>query len=216
MTDPQTQIVDQADATDIEHPTLGPAVAVYDDRGKTLRNLPLSAGMAVAGAVGLVLGIGDLPGGDRMWAVLITIAGAALLAYGLNELWSTLWRLRSPARLVVGKRGFGCSITPDPIKWDEVESVGFERVARGKPNAVMVKLADPAGFGRAHRLSLRARLMLKLNAGSLYLGRGTRVPADRILDLMSDSLSAYRRNSTPPAPRTTQRIRRKGPNSPNS
>jgi hypothetical protein len=209
--DPAVAAKTDVDSIEIEHPALGPAVAVYDDRRNTRKTLITSVIFILAGALGTVLGLTDLPGGkDRLTNIMILVAGIGLIAFGVNETLSMWWRLRSPVRLLVGKRGFGCSITPDVIRWSEVDSIAFERVARGKPKAVRVKLADSAAFTQRHELTRRARWMLKLNDGSVYVGRGTKVAPETILDLMSERLTANMRASTPPRP--TQRVRHKGPN----
>ena len=197
-----------ADSVEIDHPTMGSSVAIYYDRRTTRRKLLTALGMAVMGAIGAVLGLGDLASGDATGAAVFLLAGAALLSYGLNEARAVLMRHRTLFSLVLSESGFEYAFGVGPIAWDEVESVGFERVGRGKPGAVRVQLKLPNEFAGRHALSLPSRLMLRINDGSLYVARGTLMPASGVLELMSDRLAEFRRTHKPP-PAPTQRIRRR-------
>ena len=197
------------DSMAIDHLTLGPSVAIYDDRRKSRRKLLAASGMAAVGAIGAILGLGDLTNGDATGAAIFLLAGAALLAYGLNDLRATVRRPRVPFSLTVGEGGFESAFGAGPVAWDEVASLGFERVvARGKPGAVRVQLRAPDEFASRHALSLPARLMLRINDGALYVARGTLMPAADVLDLMTERLAEFRSAHKPPAP-PAQRIRRR-------
>jgi hypothetical protein len=208
-TDPDTASAEPTDSIEIDHPTLGPAVAIYDDRRKTRRKLLTAAGMAVVGAVGVFLGLGDIANGDGTGGSVFLLAGAGLLTYGINEARATLMRLRTVFSLVVGEGGFEYAFGSGSIAWDEVASVGFERVAgRGKPGAVRVQVNIPDEFAARHELSLAASLMLRINDGSLYVARGALMPAGAVLELMSARLAEFRKaHISVPAPAPARGIK---------
>src|SRR5450759_104776 len=197
-----------ADSAEMDHPTLGPSVAIYDHRRGAQRHLLMAVVMAAGGILGLLVGGNDLRTGEIATAVVLLVAGGALLAYGVTEARVTIRRFGSPVRLVVGERGFEDTSVEGPIVWDEVETIGFEKVGRGQPGAVRVQLRAPGKFADQHALSRQARLMLRINNGGLYLARGARMPAAEVLDLMSDRLAGYLRSRKPP-PAPAQRIRRR-------
>jgi hypothetical protein len=184
---------EQADAIEIEHPTLGPALAIYDDRRKSKRRLLTAAGMGAIGGVGIVLGLGDFANGDGTGGSIFVLAGAAMLIYGASEARTTLLRFRTAFSLVVGEAGFEYAFGAGSIAWDEVASLGFERVARrGKPGAIRVQVKEPDEFAARHELSLPASLMLRINDGALYVARGALMPAGAVLELMSARLAEFR------------------------
>ena len=196
------------DSVELDHPVLGPSVAIYDDRRGAQRHLAMALIMAAGGILGLVVGGNDLRTGEAATGVVLVVAGVALLVYGVTEVRATIRRFGSPVRLVVGERGFEDTSVERPIVWDEVESIGFEKVGRGQPGAVRVQLRAPGEFAEQHALSRQARLMLRINNGGLYLARGARMPAADVLDLMSDRLAGHLRSRKPPAA-PAQRIRRR-------
>src|SRR5450759_1635457 len=190
-----------ADSIEMDHSTLGPSVAIYDDRRGAQRHLLMVIVMAAGGILGLLVGGNDLRTGEIATAVVLLVAGVALLAYGVTESRATAKRLGTPVRLVVGENGFEDASVDGPIAWDEVETIGFEKVGRGQPGAVRVQLRAPGEFADQHALSRQARLMLRINNGGLYLARGARMPAAEVLDLMSDRLAGYLRSRKPPPAR---------------
>ena len=196
------------DSIEMDHATLEPSVAIYDDRRGAQRHLLMVIVMAAGGILGLLVGGNDLRTGEIATAVVLLVAGVALLAYGVTEVRATAKRLGTPVRLVVGEGGFEDASVDGPIAWDEVETIGFEKVGRGQPGAVRVQLRAPGDFADQHALSRQARLMLRINNGGLYLARGARMPAAEVLDLMSDRLAAHLRNLRPAAA-PAQRIRRR-------
>jgi hypothetical protein len=211
---PETATAEQGDAIEIEHPTLGAAVAIYDDRRKSKRRLLTAAGTAAVGAVGIVLGLGDFSNGDGTGGSVFVLAGAALLIYGANEARATLMRFRTAFSLVVGEAGFEYAFGAGAVTWDEVDSLGFERVARrGKPGAVRVQVNVPDEFAARHELSLPASLMLRINDGALYIARGSLMPAGAVLELMNDRLAEFRRTHRPvaaaPTPAVERTVRRR-------
>ena len=197
-----------ADSAEMDHPTLGPSVAISDDRRGAQRHLLMAVVMAAGGILGLLVGGNDLRTGEAATGVILVVAGVALLLYGVTEVRATVKRLGSPVRLVVGEGGFEDASVDGPIAWDEVESIGFEKVGRGQPGAVRVQLRAPREFADRHGLSRQARLMLRINSGGLYLARGARMPAAEVLDLMSERLTGHLRSRKPPAA-PAQRIRRR-------
>ena len=211
---PEIATAEQGDAIEIEHPTLGAAVAIYDDRRKSKRRLLTAAGTAAVGAVGIVLGLGDFSNGDGTGGSVFVLAGAALLIYGANEARATLMRFRTAFSLVVGDAGFEYAFGAGSVTWDEVASLGFERVARrGKPGAVRVQVKVPDEFAARHELSLPASLTLRLNDGALYVARGSLMPAGAVLELMNDRLAEFRRTHRPvataPTPAVERTVRRR-------
>ncbi len=198
----------RADSVEMDHPTLGQSVAIYDDRRGAQRHLLMAGVMAAAGILGLLVGGNDLRTDEAATGVVLVVAGVALLVYGVTEARATAKRLGTPVRLVVGESGFEDGSVGGTIAWDEVESIGFEKVGRGQPGAVRVQLRAPGDFAGRHTLSRQARLMLRINNGGLYLARGARMPAADVLDLMSDRLAAHLRSRQPPAA-PAQRIRRR-------
>ena len=206
---PETSGTETLDAIEIDHPTLGPALAIYDDRRKSRRKLLTASGMAAVGAIGVILGLGDFANGDGTGGSVFVLAGGALLTYGINEARATLMRLRTAFSLIVGETGFECAFGMGSIAWDEVASVGFERGARrGKPGAVKVQVKVPDEFAARHELSLPASLMLRINDGALYVARGALMPAAGVLDLMNQRLAEFRLAHKPvPAPAQTVRPR---------
>ena len=197
-----------ADSIEMDHATLGPSVAIYDDRRGAQRHLLMAAIMAAGGILGLLVGGNDLRTSEAATGVVLVVAGFALLLYGVTEVRATARRLGTPVRLVVGEGGFEEGSVDGPIAWDEVESIGFEKVGRGQPGAVRVQLRAPGEFAERHDLSRQARLMLRINSGGLYLARGARMPAAGVLDLMSDRLAGHLRSRLPTAA-PAQRIRRR-------
>jgi len=198
----------RADSVEMDHPTLGPSVAIYDDRRGTQRHLLMAVVMAAGGILGLLVGGNDLRTDEAATGVVLVVAGVALLLYGVTEARATAKGLGTPYRLVVGEGGFEDGSVGGPIAWDEVESIGFEKVGRGQPGAVRVQLRAPGDFAGQHALSRQARLMLRINNGGLYIARGARMPAADVLDLMSDRLTGHLRSRKPPAA-PAQRIRRR-------
>jgi hypothetical protein len=192
----------------MDHATLGPSVAIYDDRRGAQRHFLMAVVMAAGGILGLLVGGNDLRTGEIATAVVLLVAGVALLSYGVTEVRATVRRLGTPVRLVVGEGGFEDLSMAGPIAWDEIESIGFEKVGRGQPGAVRVQLRAPREFADHHGLSRQARLMLRINNGGLYLARGARMPAADVLDLMSERLTGHLRSRKPPAA-PAQRIRRR-------
>ena len=204
-------IAEPTDAIEIEHPTLGPSVAIYYDRRTTRRKLLTALGMAAIGAVGVVLGLGDLTNGDGTGGVVFLLAGAAVLTYGLNEARATLLRSRTAFSLVVGESVFEYPYGVGSVAWDEVASLGFERVGRGKPGAVRIQVNVPDEFAARHELSLPASFMLRINDGALYVARGALMPTAGVLDLMNERLAEFRRTHKPnpaPAPSIKRRTSR--------
>jgi hypothetical protein len=197
-----------ASSAEVDHPTLGPSVAIYDDRRGATRHLLMSSAMAAGGVLGIVVGGNDLRTADGSTGSLLVFMGILVLIYGATEVIATLRRLRTGVRLIVGNGGFEDTSIVGPVGWDEVESIGFEKVGRGLPNAVKVQLREPRDFAGRHRLSRTARLILRMNNGALYLARGALMPTADVLELMGSRLAEFLRDREPHVP-TRQRIRRR-------
>jgi len=187
-------------SAEVDHPTLGPSVAIYDDRRGATRHLFMSAAMAAGGILGLLVGGNDLRTAEGSTGALLVIMGILLLAYGATETQATIKRLRTPIRLIVGNGGFEDTSIDGPIEWDEIDSMDFEKVGRGVPHAVRAQLHEPREFAKRHALSWTARTVLRMNNGALFLARGALMPANEMLELMEGRLAGHLRENRPPPP----------------
>jgi hypothetical protein len=189
-------------STEIDHPTLGPSVSVFDDRRGALRHLLMSAGMAAGGILGLIVGGNDLRTAEGSTGSLLVILGLLLVIYGGTEVQATIVRLRTRTSLIIGDTGFEDPSIAGPVAWEEVKSVDFETVGRGNPKAVRVQLDNPRDFAMRHELSRTARLRLKMNGGALYVARGALMPTPEVLELMDGRLGESRQvDREPGAPK---------------
>jgi hypothetical protein len=146
--------------------------------------------------------------GDGTGGSIFLLAGVALLIYGASEARATFMRLRTRFSLVVGELGFEYAFGVGSVTWDEVASLDLERVWRGTPGAVRVRVKGPDEFAARHELSLASSLMLRINDGALYVGRGALMPAAAVLDLMNERLAEFRATRRPAAV-PAQRARRR-------
>jgi hypothetical protein len=182
-----------AQPTAMDHPELGRAVAIYDDRSRTRWNVFFGLGLVVIGIAGVYMGSGDLAGGSTMLGWVYVGGGVFLALWGIRGAVQSALRARNPIRLVVGKRGFESSDWPGPVSWEEVESIGDPASPAGRPRVLRVQLYDPAGFMERHALSPIARFMFRGNQGDLLLGRDMAVPVVEVESLMRRQLAEFRR-----------------------
>jgi hypothetical protein len=198
----------RTESTAIDHPTLGQAVAVYDDRSRTRWNVFFGLGLVVVGILGVYEGSGDLAGGNGTMGWIFVGSGVFLVLWGIKGALQAALRNRNPIRLVIGKRGFESCDWPGPILWDEVESISDPASPAGRPRMLRVQLEDPEGFPVRHALSAVGRFMFRANQGDLFLGRDMAMPVVEVESLMRKQLAAFRRSESPaesapvrPAPR---------------
>jgi hypothetical protein len=183
----------------IDHPALGQAVAIYDDRARTRLNLPFGLGLVVLGISGVFMGSGDLAVGNAIlgWAY---VGGSVFLSlWGIRGAFQAARRLRNPISLVVGRRGFEYSDGPGPISWDEVATISDPSSPAGQPRRLRVQLNDPEDYIARHALSPLSRLMLRINRDDLFLGRDTIMPVVEAESLMRRQLAEFRRAGSAPA-----------------
>lgn len=203
-------------STQFDHPVLGQAVAIYDDRAATRWNFLFGLGLVVVGIAGVYMGSGDLAAGSATLGWVYVGGGVFLVLWGIRGAFQAARRIRHPIRLVVGKRGFEYSDGPGPIMWDEVATVSDPASPDGRPRMLRVQLEDPAGFAERHVLSPMARFVFRANQGDLFLGRDMALPVVEVESLMRRHLAEFNRSgpaeeSTPvrAAPRGRRPSRRR-------
>jgi hypothetical protein len=159
-----------------DHPALGRAVAVLDDRRRTLRTLGAGVFWVAVGLLGVAMGVGDTTGGDNV-GIPFGIFGALVTLFGVNEVRVNLLRLTTPVRMIVGERGFAVAGGPGPILWASVEEVDLAYGRRDpRANAIRVRLrADDGGEGRW-----------------ISVGAGTTAPPEDVAAFMRDRLASVR------------------------
>jgi hypothetical protein len=173
----------------LEHPGLGSATAILDDRAKTRRELLIGIACAAVGLLGVSMGIGDTTSGDGLGA-LFGVGGLVLVLYGLNQIRVFAARMVRPVRLVVAERGFDFPSSPGPIAWDEVATIAFED-ARGEeePSALQARVRKPEEFAERHALTDRARIRLLRRDGWIAIGGGMAMPLEEVLRMMKERLA---------------------------
>lgn len=195
----------------VDHPTLGPATAILDDRARTRRSIAIAAVTAAVGMLGIVMGIGDWTNGDEVGLVFI-LTGLILILYGLNQARVGAARMLRPVRLVVAQGGFEFAAGPGPIAWDEVAAVSYDEVPprETEPNALRARVRAPDEFARRHSFTERARLRLQDRDGWIAIGGGMAMPLEQVLAMMKDRLDESRagRRSAPARSRGARRVSR--------
>jgi hypothetical protein len=166
----------------LDHPTLGTAVAILDDRGRTRRNLALGLVWTAIGALGVAMGVGDTTSGDGV-GVLFGSAGLVVLLFGLNEIRLNALRLLRPVRLIVGDRGFAFATGSAPIMWQDVAAVEMSVGQRDpQPTGIRVRVR-PASEG-TRRPSSRPGTSSHEPGQWISIGGGTAMPLPDVVDLM--------------------------------
>jgi hypothetical protein len=167
----------------LDHPTLGAAVAILDDRDRTRRNLALGAVWTAIGALGVAMGVGDTTNGDGI-GVLFGSAGLIVLLFGLNEIRLNTLRLLRPVRLIVGDRGFAFATGSAPIMWQDVAAV---EVAVGQrdpqPTGIRVRVRS-ASEGARRPTGDRPGTSSREPGEWISIGGGTAMPLPDVVDLM--------------------------------
>jgi hypothetical protein len=199
----------QETSTPVEHPVLGPAVSIYDDRRQARASLFLYVAFFFLGILGVLLGQGDLHGGSAAlgWA---EIAGGAFLSlYSVRAAFIATRRLGQPIALVVGRDGFEYARGNGPVGWEEVATIGDPAAPPAKPRMLRVQLADPQNYVHRHALSPVDDILLRVHRNDLYLGNGTRMSVAAVQAMMNKRLAEFRRGGPDPvaAPASSPRTR---------
>ena len=195
---------EQIDSIPVNHPVLGPAISVYEDRGQALGVLFLYAAFFFLGLLGVVLGNADLSGGIALLGLAEIAGGIFLTLYSARAAFIAIRRLRQRIALVVGRNGFEYARGNGPVGWDEVATVGDPAAPPDQPRMLRVQLVDPQDYVRRHALSPIAGIELRVHRNDLYLGNGTRLSVAAVQALMTERLTEFRRvangeNRRPPA-----------------
>ena len=204
----------QIDSIPVNHPVLGPAVSVYEDRGQALGVLFLYAAFFFLGLLGVVLGNADLSGGIAALGLAEIAGGIFLSLYSARAAFIAIRRLRQPVALVVGRDGFECDRGNGPVRWDEVASVGDPGAPPNRPRMLRAQLIDPQDYVRRHALSPFAVIELRVHHNDLYLGNSTKMPVAAIQALMNERLAEFRHaghDAAAPKPTRAPKRRRRTP-----
>jgi hypothetical protein len=201
----------QTESMPVDHPVLGPAVSVFDDRRRSLGSLSLYVAFFLIGIMGVLMGQSDLLGGSTVLGWAEVAGGVILGVYSVQAAVNIVGRLRHPITLVVGRDGFECAQGNGPVRWDEVASVSDPASPPGQPRMLRVQLADPADFVVRHRLSLIDRYVLRVRHNDLYLGNGTRLPVAAVQAAMNERLAEFRRAGPDKAGTPTSAPRTRAP-----
>jgi hypothetical protein len=177
----------------VDHPVLGPALSIYDDRHRSRITVAAYGGFFCLGIIGVLLGRGDLLGGADVlgWA---EVAGGAFLAlYSIRAVVMALIRLRRPVVLVVGRNGFEYARGNGPVGWEEVATVSNPGATPTKPKPLRVRLGDPEDYARRHALSPLQRYMLRIHDNDVLLDLTTLMPAAAVEAEMNERLAEFGR-----------------------
>jgi hypothetical protein len=195
------------ESSPLQDPVLGPALALYDDRSKTLGGVYLSLALFALGILGLYFGAGDLIGGNIFLGGAYVLAGLGLGLYGVRGAILGGYRVRNPLSLIVGRDGFRYAGSGGSIGWDEVASVGDPGSPPDRPRVVRVQLVDWAEYMDRHGLSWLGRIRLRANQNDLFLSRDTVMPIAAVQALMRRRLDEFRGAAglvAPAPPRSAQ------------
>ena len=202
----------QIDSIPVNHPVLGPAISVYDDRRQALGVLFLYAAFFFLGILGVVMGNADLSGGSAALGWAEVAGGIFLSVYSVRAAFIAARRLGQPIALVVGRDGFEYARGNGPVRWDEVATVGDPAAPPDQPRMLRVQLVDPQDYVRRHALSPIAGIELRVHRNDLYLGNGTRLSVAAVQALMNERLAEFRHAghdaSAPKPARALKRRRR--------
>jgi len=185
------------------HPTLGPGIAIPDDRRRTRIRLVAYLCLLPLGAMGLLLGRQDNAGGGSILGVAEVVGSLFLAFYGLQAAAVDAVRLTNPVRLVIARDGFEAAPGPKrawlperfparhPILWADVKSVGDIK-RPDAPATLRVQLSEPRQYVAANHLSLLSRMKVLTADGDIAVGDGLAVPVPELERLMRAGLSESR------------------------
>jgi hypothetical protein len=186
----------------LDHPALGSAVAILDDRSKTRRNLALGGVWTAVGVLGVSMGIGDTTSGDGV-GLLFGVAGLVVLLFGLNEIRLNALRLLRPVRLIVGDRGFAFAAGAGaaPIMWRDVAAVELTLGQRDpQPVGIRVRVRSP-GEHLPGRIGGRPARRPPRDPGEwISIGGGTAMPLTDVVALMREHVP----NARPASPASSR------------
>jgi hypothetical protein len=176
----------------VEHPVLGAAVSIFDNRRQALGSLIVYQAFALLGVLGVYIGGSDLAGGSALLGWAEVAGGLVVAIYSVRAVLIAARRLRHPTALVIGTDGFEYSGGNGPVGWDEVASISDPVPPPRVPKALRVHLQDPDDYVARHALSPVARVMLRISRYDLLLGRDTLMPVESVHVLMGKRLAEYR------------------------
>ena len=180
-------------STPMNHPDLGPSVAIHDDRSHTLGNIFLGLACLCLGPAGVYMGSGDLAGGSAVLGWAYVAGGVVLFLYGARMAFLAVARVRHRTVLVVGRDGFEAARGDGPVGWDEVATISDPASPPGDPRMVRVQLIDPDDYVSRHALGLVSRYMLRVHQDDLFLGRDMAMPVADVQALMRKRLAEFGR-----------------------
>jgi hypothetical protein len=188
-------------STPFNHPVLGPAEALLDDRSKARGSLFLALAFIALGLLGIYQGSGDIAGGAAVFGGLYVLGGIVLGLYGLRGAMTAGRSVLRRVSLVVGRDGFDYAGWPGPVGWEEVESIG-DPASLDRPRAIRVQLTHPDDFVHRHALNVLDRIRLSANRNEMFLGNGTVMPVIDVQTMMRKRLAEFRHEEyKPDAPR---------------
>ena len=181
------------------HPTLGPGVAILDDRRRTKLRLIAYLCLLPLGVMGLLLGRQDNAGGGSLLGLAEVFGSLFLGFYGLQAAVVDAVRLTNPVRLLIARDGFETAPGhkrlwwPDrfpnryPVLWADLKSIGDTKHP-DKPEVLRFQLRDPQRFVDANHLTLLNRVKVLLADGDLAIGNGLAVTVPELERLMRERL----------------------------
>ncbi len=176
----------------VEHPELGPATAILDNRLRTKRDLWLSLASLGAGLLGVYYGVSDAQAGDGT-AFFWTFCGLILVAYGVAALRSVAVRFVKPVRFVFGDTGFDFPGRPGigVFRWDELSAAELEIPAKQtRVEGICFQIRSPEAFAARHQLSPRATRRLVEGDGWLAVRGETAIPLEEVVAMMDERIAA--------------------------
>jgi hypothetical protein len=176
----------------VEHPVLGPAVSIFDNRRQALGSLFAYLAFALLGILGVYIGGSDLASGSDLLGLAEVAGGVVLGLYSVRAALTAARRLRHPTALVIGTDGFEYFGGNGPVGWDEVASISDPVPPPRVPKALRVHLQDPDDYVVRHALSPVARVFLRTSRYDLLLGRDTLMTVKQVHALMGKRLAEYR------------------------
>jgi hypothetical protein len=187
---------EQRTTVTVDHPKLGPALGILDDRRRSKQRFVLSFVWMATGLLGLYMGSGDLSHSDSLGLFWVG-GGVVLIGYGIMELRTALIRLRRPVRLVMADAGIDVADGPGPIAWTELKEASLDIPGRqGEPIGVRVLVTDPAAFLAKHQVSWNEARHLR-STGWLQIKGITAMPLENLVDMLRERI--------PNAPRPIRR-----------
>jgi hypothetical protein len=179
---------------EIDHPDLGAAIAILDNRRRTRRDLWLSLACLFAGFLGVYFGYTDAQNGDGT-AWFWMLSGLVLVAYGVGMLRSAVLRFISPIRFVFGAAAFDFAGRPgpEPIRWAEVSAAELEIPAKqSRAEGICFQVRSPEAFAERRGLAPRAARRLIDGGGWISVRGETALPLDEVVDLMRERIEAQK------------------------